>query len=104
MNDYYAPYEDASQVGRYSLSERMRVMPAVIVMGARQTGKSNLAEQLVPGTRREHSIYKELKPRFLPRIRPPAFDAPIDIFGGWRYEKRDFIGRVRVEGPRWPLS
>ena len=35
-----------------ALSERMRVMPAVVVAGARQTGKSTLAEQLVPGARR----------------------------------------------------
>jgi hypothetical protein len=35
-----------------ALSERMRVMPAVVVTGARQTGKSTLVEQLVPGTRR----------------------------------------------------
>jgi len=35
-----------------ALSERLRVMPAVVVTGARQTGKSTLAESLVPGTRR----------------------------------------------------
>jgi predicted AAA+ superfamily ATPase len=35
-----------------ALSERLRVMPAVVVTGARQTGKSTLAEQLVPGERR----------------------------------------------------
>ena len=35
-----------------ALAERMRVMPAVVVTGARQTGKSTLAEQLVPGARR----------------------------------------------------
>jgi len=35
-----------------ALSERMRVMPAVVVTGARQTGKSTLAERLVPGERR----------------------------------------------------
>jgi predicted AAA+ superfamily ATPase len=35
-----------------ALAERLRVMPAVVVTGARQTGKSTLAEQLVPGTRR----------------------------------------------------
>lgn len=35
-----------------ALSERLRVMPAVVVTGARQTGKSNLAERLVPGARR----------------------------------------------------
>jgi predicted AAA+ superfamily ATPase len=30
----------------------MRVMPAVVVTGARQTGKSTLVEHLVPGKRR----------------------------------------------------
>lgn len=35
-----------------ALADRLRVMPAVVVTGARQTGKSTLAEQLVPGTRR----------------------------------------------------
>ena len=35
-----------------ALSERLRVMPAVVVTGARQAGKSTLAEQLVPGARR----------------------------------------------------
>lgn len=35
-----------------ALSERLRVMPAVVVTGARQSGKSTLAEHLVPGARR----------------------------------------------------
>jgi hypothetical protein len=35
-----------------ALSERLRVMPAVVVTGARQTGKSTLAEHLVAGARR----------------------------------------------------
>jgi predicted AAA+ superfamily ATPase len=35
-----------------ALAERLRVMPAVVVTGARQTGKSTLAEQLVAGKRR----------------------------------------------------
>jgi uncharacterized protein len=35
-----------------ALAERMRVMPAVVVTGARQTGKSTLVEQLVAGKRR----------------------------------------------------
>jgi hypothetical protein len=35
-----------------ALSERLRVMPAVVVTGARQSGKSTLAERLVAGTRR----------------------------------------------------
>jgi predicted AAA+ superfamily ATPase len=39
-----------------ALAERLRVMPAVVVTGARQTGKSTLAEQLVPGRRRYLSL------------------------------------------------
>jgi predicted AAA+ superfamily ATPase len=35
-----------------ALSKRIRVMPAVVVTGARQTGKSTLVEHLVPGARR----------------------------------------------------
>jgi uncharacterized protein len=35
-----------------ALADRLRVMPAVVVTGARQTGKSTLAERLVPGARR----------------------------------------------------
>lgn len=35
-----------------ALAERLRVMPAVVVTGARQTGKSTLAEHLVSGKRR----------------------------------------------------
>lgn len=39
-----------------ALSERLRVMPAVVITGARQTGKSTLVERLVPGDR----IYRSL--------------------------------------------
>jgi predicted AAA+ superfamily ATPase len=35
-----------------ALAERLRVMPAVVVTGARQTGKSTVAEHLVKGRRR----------------------------------------------------
>ena len=38
------------------LAQRLRVMPAVVVTGARQTGKSTLAEHLVEGARRYHSL------------------------------------------------
>lgn len=38
------------------LAERLRVMPAVVVTGARQTGKSILASELVEGTRRYVSL------------------------------------------------
>ena len=35
-----------------SLTDRLGVMPAVVVTGARQTGKSTLVQELTPGTRR----------------------------------------------------
>jgi hypothetical protein len=39
-----------------ALAECLRVMPAVVVTGAHQTGKSTLAEHLVPGARRYASL------------------------------------------------
>ena len=39
-----------------ALADRLRVMPAVVVTGARQTGKSTLVETLVPGKRRYRSL------------------------------------------------
>lgn len=39
-----------------ALADRLRVMPAVVVTGARQTGKSTLAEQLVEGGRHYRSL------------------------------------------------
>jgi len=39
-----------------ALAERLRVMPAVVVTGARQTGKSTLAAELVTGKRRYASL------------------------------------------------
>jgi uncharacterized protein len=39
-----------------ALADRLRVMPAVVVTGARQTGKSTLAEVLTPGPRRFVSL------------------------------------------------
>ena len=38
------------------LDDRLRVMPAVVVTGARQTGKSTLAQKLTPGKRRFLSL------------------------------------------------
>src|SRR5262245_33098833 len=40
----------------HALRERLPVMPAVVVTGARQTGKSTLAERLVPGRRLYRSL------------------------------------------------
>lgn len=38
------------------LAERLSVMPAVVVTGARQTGKSTLAQDLAPGARRYRTL------------------------------------------------
>jgi hypothetical protein len=39
-----------------SVDERLHIMPAVVVTGARQTGKSTLAQALAPGSRRFYSL------------------------------------------------
>src|SRR5215471_12053225 len=39
-----------------TLAERLRAMPAVVVTGARQAGKSTLVQFLTPGERRLHSL------------------------------------------------
>lgn len=39
-----------------ALTSRLRVMPAVVLTGARQTGKSTLVETLAPGKRRYRSL------------------------------------------------
>ena len=40
----------------HNLGDRLRVMPAVVVTGARQTGKSTLVQDLVPGDRSYFSL------------------------------------------------
>lgn len=54
-----------------TLADRLRVMPAVVVTGARQTGKSTLAEALVPGKRRYWTL-DDLDVRDLARRDPDA--------------------------------
>jgi len=44
-------------------------------------------------------IAEILKPRFLPEIRPTAFNYPVDIFGKWRGSKYSFITRYRSGFP-----
>jgi len=58
MNDH-ADGDATPAVARHvsaALVERLRVMPAVVVTGARQTGKSTLAAELTPGERRFSSL------------------------------------------------
>lgn len=52
-----------------SLAERLRVMPAVVVTGARQTGKTTLVRELTPGPRRFYSL-DDPDARDLARRRP----------------------------------
>lgn len=47
----------------------------------------------------ERFVSKTLKPRFLPEIRPTAFNYPVDIFGKWRGGKYSFIARYRSGFP-----
>ena len=51
VNKKFVPRQVAA-----ALSRRLRVMPAVVVTGARQTGKSTLARALAPGKRRYLSL------------------------------------------------
>ncbi len=54
-----------------SLAERLKAMPALVVTGARQTGKSTLVQHLTPGKRRYHSL-DDLDVRDLARRDPEA--------------------------------
>lgn len=52
----------------------------------------------------EAFINDVLKPRFLPEIRPTAFNYPIDIFGKWHGGKYRFIQRFRNDDPENALD
>jgi hypothetical protein len=56
-----------------TLASRLRTMPAAVVTGARQTGKSTLAHDLTPGTRRFVSLDARRAP-----------GDPVLAHGGWR--------------------
>ena len=58
LNDYHSPMDDVvlHRSVTPSLAERLRVMPAVVVTGARQTGKTVLTRDLTPGGRRYLSL------------------------------------------------
>ena len=53
------------------------------------------AEKGAIAARCDRFIAEILKPRFLPAIRPTAFNYPIDIFGRWRGAKYSFVTRYR---------
>jgi hypothetical protein len=57
------------------------------VKDLRDGDKATIAERC------DRFIQDELKPRFLPQIRPTEFNYPVDIFGRWRGSKYSFIQR-----------
>ena len=66
-----------------------RITKWMWVKALRDQEKAALAERC------ERFIREELKPRFLPQIRPTEFNYPVDIFGRWRGGKYSFIQRYR---------
>jgi hypothetical protein len=64
-------------------------MKRVWARALRDEEKAAIAERC------ERFIREELKPRFLPQIRPTAFNYPVDIFGKWRGGQYSFIERFR---------
>ena len=66
-----------------------RVMKWMRVKALRDEEKAAIADRC------ERFIREELKPRFMPEIRPTEFNYPIDIFGKWRASQYSFIQRYR---------
>ncbi|HKM62643.1 MAG TPA: hypothetical protein VJY39_09150 [Acidisphaera sp.] len=52
-------------------------------------------EKTAIAERCERFIAVTLKPRFLPEIRPTAFNYAVDIYGRWRGSRYSFITRYR---------
>ncbi len=48
--------ETLPRLATQALASRLKIMPAVVVTGPRQAGKSTLVRQLAPGQRRYHSL------------------------------------------------
>lgn len=71
-----------------SLEDRLRVMPAVVLTGARQTGKSTLAQRLTPGSRRRFLSLDDLDVADAARRDPEA------LLGGVQPVTLDEVQRV----------
>lgn len=56
-------------------------------------------EKTAIGAACERSIAEVLKPRYLPEIRPTAFNYPVDISGKWRGSRYSFVTRYRSGWP-----
>lgn len=70
---------------------------------ARRTGRwvktLTKDEKAAIAARCDRFIEETFKPRFLPEVRPTAFNYPVDIFGRWRGNKYSFITRLRSGFP-----
>jgi hypothetical protein len=69
-------------------------------VGVRAGNKPPQAEKVAIIAACEKFIVDVLRPRFLPEIRPTAFNYPVAIDGKWRGNKYRFITRYRSDDPR----
>ena len=69
-------------------------------VGKRGAGKPPEPEKTHITSACEAFIQDVLKPRFLPEIRPTAFNYCVDIFGKWHGGNYRFIQRYRSDDPK----
>ena len=70
-----------------------------VYVGARAGNKPSDAEKHAVAAACEKLIEQVLKPRFLPKIRPTAFNYPIAIHGKWHGNRYRFFTRYRSDDP-----
>jgi hypothetical protein len=71
-----------------------------VYVGGRAGNKPPPAEKVAITAAREKFITEVLRPRFLPEIRPTAFNYPVAIDGKWHGNKYRFLTRYRSDDPR----
>jgi len=76
------------------------VRRAWVYVGGRAGNKPSPAEKAATIAACERLITEELRPRFLPKIRPSSrFNYPIAINGKWHGKKYRFYTRYRSDDP-----
>ncbi len=70
-----------------------------VYVGLRAGNKPSIMEKSHVAAACEELIANVLKPRFLPEIRPTAFNCPVAIYGKWHGTKYRFITRYRSDDP-----
>ena len=71
-----------------------------VYVGGRAGNKPSRTEKVAITAAGEQFIADVLRPRFLPEIRPPAFNYPVAIDGKWHGNKYRFTTRYRSDDPR----